>query len=97
MEVRGGRAATERKLKSISVMLPRANTVPVSSLAVVQEIHAKSPVRKGTCIPVPLIQHHMETSRMLRVEPGVNSTLAPLTVSQKASLGFGSPEVYSAD
>lgn len=92
LAVRGGRAATERKLKSLLVMLPETNPVPVSSLAVAQEIHAKSPVHKGTCTPVPLIQHHMEIFRTLRVALGVNSTLALLTVSQKASLGFGSIE-----
>ena len=35
----------------------------------------------------------MEIFRTLRVGLGVNSTLAPLTVSQKASLGLG----YIAD
>lgn len=73
-------------------MIPRTKSVPVSSLAVAQEIHATSLVHKGTCIPVLSIQHHMEISRTLRVELEANSILAPLVVSQQTSLGFESIE-----
>jgi len=85
LEVRGGRAATERKWRSMLVVRPKTNSIPASSLAAALEIHVRSLVHKGTYTPVPSIQHHMEISRTLRVGLGANSTLAPLVVSQKES------------